>query len=83
MLALLVLNLRVFINPRKKFLFDIFDVDRRGKVSMPEFDAMLRMLYASQDADLNLVKLLAVNGSDDEDELSFDEFVAVSLQLGH
>lgn len=46
-------------------------------MTMPEFDAMLRMLYASQDADPNLVKLLAVNGSGDEDELSFQEFLAV------
>lgn len=56
-------------------------MDRRGKMTMPEFDAMLRMLYASQDADPDLVRLLAVNGSGDADELSFEEFLAVSKTI--
>lgn len=45
---------------------------------MPELDAMLRMLYASQDADPELLALLGVNGTGDEDALTFDEFLVVS-----
>ncbi|CAM9561049.1 unnamed protein product, partial [Sphacelaria rigidula] len=60
-----------------QLIFDIFDVDKRGKMSMPEFDAMIRMLYATEDADPDLVRLLAINGSGDEDELSFQEFLGV------
>eukprot|EP00904_Undaria_pinnatifida_P011356 jgi/Undpi1/7350/HiC_scaffold_22.g09823.m1 len=60
-----------------KLLFDVFDVDRRGKVTMAELDAMLRMLYGSPEADPDLLKLLAINGEGDEDALSFDEFAQV------
>lgn len=60
-----------------QLLFDIFDVDRRGKITMPELDAMLRMLYASEDADPKLLMLLGVNGSSDENALTFQEFLAV------
>lgn len=60
-----------------KLLFDIFDVDRRGNITMAELDAMLRMLYGSQDADPELLKLLAINGSGDDDALTFDEFLQV------
>ncbi|CAM9217683.1 unnamed protein product [Hapterophycus canaliculatus] len=58
-----------------KLLFDIFDVDKRGKVTMAELDAMIRMLHGSPDADPDLLKLLAVNGSADEDALTFEEFL--------
>ncbi|CAM9446134.1 unnamed protein product, partial [Ascophyllum nodosum] len=58
-----------------KLLFDIFDVDRRGIITMAELDAMLRMLYASREADPDLLQLLAINGSGDEDTLTFDEFL--------
>eukprot|EP00752_Nemacystus_decipiens_P002610 g2443.t1 len=60
-----------------KLLFDIFDVDKRGKVTMAELDAMIRMLYGTADADPEVVRLLAVNGSGDEDALTFDEFLQV------
>ncbi|CAN0163265.1 unnamed protein product, partial [Ectocarpus sp. 13 AM-2016] len=58
-----------------KLLFGIFDVDKRGRVTMAELDAMVRMLYGSPDADPDLLKSLAVNGSGDEDALTFDEFL--------
>ncbi|CAM9895609.1 unnamed protein product [Ectocarpus sp. 4 AP-2014] len=58
-----------------KLLFGIFDVDKRGRVTMAELDAMVRMLYGSPDADPDLLKALAVNGSGDEDALTFDEFL--------
>lgn len=60
-----------------KLLFDIFDVDTSGKITMAELDAMLRMLYGSPDADPGLLELLAVNGSDDGDVLTFDDFLQV------
>ena len=44
---------------------------------MAELDAMLRMLYASREADPDLLQLLAINGSGDEDTLTFDEFSQV------
>lgn len=44
---------------------------------MAELDAMVRMLYGSPDADPDLMKTLAVNGSGDEDALTFDEFLQV------
>lgn len=58
-------------------MFDIFDVDKRGKVTMAELDAMIRMLYGSAEADPEVVQLLAVNGSGDEDALTFEEFLQV------
>lgn len=48
---------------------------------MAELDAMLRMLYGSTDADPEVLKVLAVNGSEDEDALTFDEFLQVGLLL--
>lgn len=62
---------------RAQLLFDIFDVDKRGKVTMAELDAMIRMLYGSADADPEVLRLLAVNGSADEDALTFNEFLQV------
>lgn len=44
---------------------------------MAELDAMVRMLYGSPDADPDLMKALAVNGSGDEDSLTFEEFLQV------
>ena len=44
---------------------------------MAELDAMLRMLYGSVDADPEVLGMLAVNGSGDEDALTFDEFLQV------
>lgn len=64
---------------RYKLLFDIFDVDRIGKITMAELDAMLRMLYGSLEADSDLLKMLAINGNGDEDALTFDEFCEVGL----
>eukprot|EP00903_Cladosiphon_okamuranus_P019985 g18360.t1 len=58
-----------------KLLFDIFDVDKVGKVTMAELDAMIRMLYGSAEADPDVLRLLAVNGSGDDDALTFDEFL--------
>lgn len=46
---------------------------------MAELDAMLRMLYGSKEADPDLLKLLAIHGSDDEDALTFAEFLQVCL----
>lgn len=60
-----------------QLLFDIFDVDKRGKVTMAELDAMIRMLHGSPDADPELLRMLAVNGSADEDALAFEEFLQV------
>ena len=60
-----------------QLLFDIFDVDRRGKVTMAELDAMLRMLYGSPEADPDLLRFFAINGDGDEDSLAFDEFAQV------
>ncbi|CAM9925192.1 unnamed protein product, partial [Discosporangium mesarthrocarpum] len=34
-----------------KLVFDIFDVDKLGRVTMPELDAMLRMLGGGEEAD--------------------------------
>lgn len=48
---------------------------------MAELDAMLRMLYGTPDADPEVLKLLAVNGSGDEDALTFEEFVQVTGPL--
>lgn len=64
-------------NISRKLLFDIFDVDKRGHVTMAELDAMLRMLHGSPEADAELLRLLAVHGSEDEDALTFDEFLQV------
>lgn len=44
---------------------------------MPELDAMLRMLSGSEEADRELLKLLGVNGSGDEDAMAFEELLAV------
>lgn len=48
---------------------------------MAELDAMLRMLYGTPDADPEVLRLLAVNGSGDEDALTLDEFVQVKGSL--
>lgn len=60
-----------------QLLFDVFDVDKRGKVTMAELDAMIRMLYGSAEADPGVLRLLAVNGDGDNDSLTFDEFLQV------
>lgn len=56
-------------------------MDKRGKVTMAELDAMIRMLYGSAEAEAEVLRLLAVNGSGDEDALTFDEFLQVWLVL--
>ncbi|CAM9426212.1 unnamed protein product, partial [Pylaiella littoralis] len=58
-----------------KLLFGIYDVDKRGRITMAELDSMLRMLYGTPDADPEVLKALAINGAEDEDALTFDEFV--------
>lgn len=57
-------------------------MDRTGKITMAELDAMQRMLCASPDADPELLELLAVNGRADEDALSFEEFLQVGPGWG-
>lgn len=44
---------------------------------MAELDAMIRMLYGSAEADPEVLRLLAVNGSGDDDALTFKEFLEV------
>lgn len=45
---------------------------------MPELDALLRMLYASEKANPALLTLLGIHGSGDQDLLSYGEFLEVS-----
>lgn len=71
------LLVRVLLWTTWKLVFEIFDVDRQGIITMAELDAMLRMLHGSTEADPDLLRILAVNGSNDEDALTFDEFLKV------
>jgi hypothetical protein len=59
-------------------VFDIFDPDRLRVLAMPDYDAMLRMLYNTDTADTAVLSLLAINGGSDESTVSYTEFVQLA-----
>jgi hypothetical protein len=61
-----------------RLVFDIFDPDRLRVLAMPDYDAMLRMLYNTDTADPAVLALLAINGSSDESTVSYTEFVQLA-----
>eukprot|EP00611_Tribonema_gayanum_P025157 TRINITY_DN5683_c0_g1_i6.p1 TRINITY_DN5683_c0_g1~~TRINITY_DN5683_c0_g1_i6.p1 ORF type:complete len:553 (-),score=200.04 TRINITY_DN5683_c0_g1_i6:1113-2576(-) len=61
-----------------RYVFLIFDVDARAFITVPECDALLRMLAGSAEADPAVLKLLAPHGDGDGDGIGYDEFLAVA-----
>jgi hypothetical protein len=61
-----------------RLVFDIFDPDRLRVLAMPDYDAMLRMLYNTDTADPAVLTLLAINGSSDESTVTYTEFVQLA-----
>lgn len=60
-----------------RLVFDIFDCDRLRKLTVPELDAMIRMLYGTENADSGLLKLVSPRGNSDYDYITLEEFTAV------
>ena len=54
-----------------KFAFDIFDVDRMGKLDLAECDALIRMVYDVEQADPEIMEKIDRNK---DGEITIDEF---------
>jgi Ca2+-binding EF-hand superfamily protein len=60
-------------NDIAQFVHDIFDIDNLRELTLPEFDAMLRMLYGTEEADPGIMKILR-SAATERDTICYEKF---------
>ena len=60
-----------------RFAFDLFDLDKSGALSVPEVDALVRMMFNVEEADEKIMAHIQEHDSDEDAEIDLDEFLEV------
>uniref|UniRef100_A0A7S1XZZ4 EF-hand domain-containing protein n=1 Tax=Phaeomonas parva TaxID=124430 RepID=A0A7S1XZZ4_9STRA len=63
-----------------KFAFSIFDIDLEGELNLHECDALMRMLFDTEETDHDLIQLIDSDGSG---SVTQDEFFAITESHPH